>query len=186
MLVILSQKIDTKSSYEDRLYQVYHYPARYRNQLHEGDIFVYYQGNRQAKDLRYYFGTGIVGKIKSTDGINYYAELLHCHQFAKNVPIHLPSGGYVEQLGYQSVRKSPNPPWQNSVRPLSQEAYNYILNSSGIVPAHMPETAETVDELKEKLKSAVKAFYVDQDLSAIQRIEQLSAKIGQLVLSTET
>lgn len=83
MLVILSQKIDTKSSYEDRLYQVYHYPARYRNQLHEGDIFVYYQGNRQAKDLRYYFGTGIVGKIKSTDGINYYAELLHCHQFAK-------------------------------------------------------------------------------------------------------
>ena len=83
-------------------------------------------------------------------------------------------------------RKSSNPPWQNSVRPLSQEAYNYILNSSGIVPAHMSETAETVDELKEKLKSAVKAFYVDQDLSAIQRIEQLSAKIGQLVLSTET
>ena len=102
------------------------------------------------------------------------------------MPIHLPGGGYVEQLGYQSVRKSPNPPWQNSVRPLSQEAYNYILNSSGIVPAHMSETAETVDELKEKLKSAVKAFYVDQDLSAIQRIEQLSAKIGQLVLSTET
>ena len=61
-----------------------------------------------------------------------------------------------------------------------------ITISSGIVPAHMSETGETVDELKEKLKSAVKAFYVDQDLSAIQRIEQLSAKIGQLVLSSET
>lgn len=182
MFVILSQRIDTKSSYADRLFQVYHYPARYRNQLHEGDIFVYYQGNRQTKDLRYYFGTGIVGEIRSTDGINYYAQLLHCHQFAKNVPIHLPDGGYVEQLGYQSVRKSPNPPWQSSVRPLSQEAYKYILNSAGIVPVHKSEAGDTVDELKEKLKSAVKAFYVDQDLSAIQRIEQLSAKIGQLVL----
>lgn len=33
MFVILSQKIDSKSEYEEKLCQVYHYPSRYRNQL---------------------------------------------------------------------------------------------------------------------------------------------------------
>ena len=46
MLIILSQKIDTESPYSDEPFNSYHYPARYRNQIHEGDVFVYYQGNR--------------------------------------------------------------------------------------------------------------------------------------------
>lgn len=63
MPVILSQKVDSESSYADELFSLYHYPARYKNQLHEGDTFVYYQGNRYDKSRRYYFGTGTVGKI---------------------------------------------------------------------------------------------------------------------------
>ena len=36
MLVILSQKVDSKSSYADELFNSYHYPAKYKNQLHKG------------------------------------------------------------------------------------------------------------------------------------------------------
>lgn len=129
MLVILSQKVDSESSYTDELFNSYHYPARYKNQLHKGDVFIYYQGNRYDKSQRYYFGVGSVGEIQTTDGENYYAKLLDCQQFERKVPIYLPDGGYIEQLGFETVRKSLNPPWQSSIRPLSQEAYDYILLS---------------------------------------------------------
>lgn len=56
MLVIPSQKVDSASSYADELFNSYHYPAKYRNLLHKGDVFIYYQGNRQDKSQRYYLG----------------------------------------------------------------------------------------------------------------------------------
>lgn len=62
MLIILSQKIDTPSAYSDETFATYHYPAGYKNQIHEGDTFVYYQGSRYVKEQRYYFGVGTVGK----------------------------------------------------------------------------------------------------------------------------
>ena len=40
MYVILSQKIDTVSSYGDELFKLYHYPSRYKNLLNTGDIFI--------------------------------------------------------------------------------------------------------------------------------------------------
>ena len=179
MLVILSQKVDSESSYADELFNSYHYPAKYKNQLHKGDIFVYYQGNRYDKSQRYYFGVGTVGEILTADGENYYAKLVDCQRFGKKVPIYLPDGGYIEQLGYESVRKSINPPWQSSIRPLSQEAYDYILNAANIQVT--PETANSnsVDELKAKLKVAVREFYVEGDSSAIHRIESIASAIGR-------
>ena len=177
MLVILSQKIDTTSSYSDELFNSYHYPAKYRNQLHEGDIFIYYQGNRHDKSHRYYFGIGTIGEILTVDGENYYAKLLNCQQFEKKVPIYLPDGGYIEQLGYETVRNSMNPPWQSSVRPLSQKAFDYILNAAGIQQA--PGKAESVDELKEKLKQAIRDFFLEKNNSAIHHIESIAAAIGR-------
>lgn len=181
MLVILSQKVDSESPYADELFNSYHYPAKYRNQLHKGDIFIYYQGNRFDKSQRYYFGVGTVGEILTTDGENYYAKLLDCQQFEKKVPIYLPDGGYIEQLGYDSVRKSINPPWQSSVRPLSQEAFDYILNAAGVQIAPTTTAAVSVDELKEQLKRSVRDFFVENDTSAIHRIESISAAIGRAV-----
>lgn len=185
MLVILSQKVDSESSYADELFSLYHYPARYKNQLHEGDIFVYYQGNRFDKSQRYYFGTGTVGKIFTTDGENYYAELVSCRLFGKKVPIYLPDGGYIEQLGYESVRNSINPPWQSSVRPLSREAYNYILNAACIQATLEAGNNDSIDVLKDKLKLAVKEFYVEDDPSAIYRIEKIAAAIGRATSALE-
>ena len=152
MLVILSQKVDSESSYTDELFNSYHYPARYKNQLHKGDIFIYYQGNRYDKSQRYYFGVGSVGEIQTTDGENYYAKLLDCQQFERKVPIYLPDGGYIEQLGFETVRKSLNPPWQSSIRPLSQEAYDYILKAAGIQLSSEPVHQDSIDVLKDKLK----------------------------------
>lgn len=74
MYVILSQKADTESSYSDDLFNTYHYPARYMNQLHTNDVFIYYQGSRHYKEQRYYFGTGVIGNIHTTDGESYYAD----------------------------------------------------------------------------------------------------------------
>ena len=185
MLVILSQKVDSESLYADKLFGSYHYPARYKNQLHEGDTFVYYQGNRYNKSQRYYFGTGTVGKIFTTDGENYYAELVSCQQFEKKIPIYLADGGYIEQLGYESVRNSINPPWQSSIRPLSQEAYDYILNAAGIQANLKTESNNSVDVLKDQLKLAVKEFYVEGNPSAIYRIEKIAAAIGRATSALE-
>ena len=177
MLVILSQKVDTASSYSDELFNSYHYPAKYRNQLHEGDIFIYYQGNRHDKSHRYYFGIGTVGEILTTDGENYYAKLLNCQQFEKKVPIYLPDGGYIEQLGYETVRNSINPPWQSSIRPLSQKAFDYILNAAGI--QNVPPKAESIDMLTEKLRNAVRDYFVEKNAAAIHHIESIAAAIGR-------
>ena len=179
MIVVLSQKIDSESTYEDELFKRYHYPARYRKQLHEGDIFVYYQGNRYDKSQRYYFGAGRIGKISSTDEDNFYADLLDCQPFSIKVPIYLPDGGYIEQLGYDTVRKSINPPWQSSVRPLSQEAFDYILKAADskfgmVVPV-------SLEELKENLRNAVREFYVEKDDSAILKIKEISDAIAMKI-----
>lgn len=179
MYVILSQRIDYDSSYADEPFSFYHYPAKYKNQLHKGDVFIYYQGNRYDKSQRYYFGVGTIGEIATSDGQNYYAKLIDCQRFERNVPIHLPDGGYIEQLGYETVRKSINPPWQSSVRPLSQAAFDYIINSAGIQKTPSPVAPESVESLREKLKSAVRDYFVGENTSAIHRIESIASMIGR-------
>ena len=183
MYVILSQKVDTESSYSDKLFNVYHYPARYKNQLHEGDIFVYYQGNRCDKSQRYYFGVGIIEKISMEDVENYYATLKDCQIFPVKVPIYLPDGGYAEQLGYQTVRKSLIPPWQTSVRPLAEEAFNYIIAQAGISFV-TEENKDTVAKLNSDLKAAIRAYFVDRQNNEIAHIAEIANDIcGQLHIS---
>lgn len=178
MLVILSQKIDTPSSYEDELFSVYHYPSRYRNQLHTGDTFVYYQGNRCDTEQRYYFGTGMIGEIYCADEDNYYAKLICCRRFEKKVPIYLPGKGYIEQLDYESVRKSENPPWQSSVRALSEKAYQYILSCAGKLVN--PKSVYLAEELNDKLKKAIRRYYVEKEDAAILEIEQIASQIANI------
>lgn len=139
MHIILSQKMETYSDYNDKLYELYHFPFKYRKQISEGDIFIYHQGDRNNRQCRYYFGTGRIGKIYSTGPDDWYAELVDCYRFENRVPIHTP-GGYIEQLDYSSVRKSKNPPWQWSIRPVSNQAFLHILGLAGrLIPANQDD-----------------------------------------------
>ena len=172
MLIVLSQKIDTESEYNDDVYKTYHYPRRYRNQIHEGDTFVYYQGNRYDKSQRYYFGMGKIGKITAVDEENYYADLLACHIFEKKVPINLPEGGHIEALGYETVRKKMNPPWQSSIRPISVEAFEYIKRNAGELKSY-----ESVPELKEELKKSIHSFYIGEKNDSLLDILRITQKL---------
>ena len=174
MIIILSQKIDTDSSYSgDEVFKVYHYPARYKNQIHYGDTFVYYQGNRYDKSQRYYFGAGQVGEITQKDENNFYAQLINVVKFEKKVPIYLPDGGYIEQLEYESVRKKINPPWQSSIRPLSKTAYRYILDQSG--------NHEFIELYNSKLKIAIQNYYMGKDKDALSEIKDIAQKLTNLL-----
>lgn len=171
MFIILSQKIDTDSSYSDELYKTYHYPARYKNQIHEGDIFIYYQGNRYVREQRYYFGFGEIGEISTEDGINYYATLIKTKKFETKVPIYMDDGKYIEQLGYETVRKSPTPPWQSSVRPLSQMAYEYIMSAAGITEI------SSIDEMNDLMKRNIKNYYLNNDVQALKEVYRISGEL---------
>lgn len=46
MKIILAQKKDTLSDYDDCLFDTYHFPKKYINAIHTGDQFIYYQGDR--------------------------------------------------------------------------------------------------------------------------------------------
>lgn len=167
MYIILSQRKDIEMSYSDSLYKLYHFPVRYKNQIHEGDTFVYYQGDRTNKDHRIYFGTGTIGKIHSTDGVSFYAELINCQSFEKEISIYLDNDiKYIESFGYDTIRKSPTPPWQSSIRPLSEQAYKYIIAHAGIL-TNM-ESANPNSDVDELLKQAIKRYYLEGDVEGLK------------------
>lgn len=178
MAIILSQKIDIESPYEDVLFSTYHFPSRYRNQIKTGDVFVYYQGNRYNKSHRYYFGTGRVGDIVTTDGENYYAKLFDCKRFENIVPIYLSEQKYIEELGYETVRNKPLPPWQSSIRPISDQAVQYILNAAGSKNQVIPENS--IEELNLKLQLAVREYFINKKSEAILKIESIASQISAL------
>ena len=62
---------------------------------------------------------------------------------------------------------------------MSQEAYDYILKAAGIQLSSEPVHQDSIDVLKDKLKLAVRDFYVEGNSSAIHRIESLASAIGR-------
>ena len=136
MPIVLSQRIDLVSDYADKPFFRYHFPMIYRNQIKTGDIFIYYQGDRKKLENRYYFGCGVIGEItpdrKAGGGMN--AEIRFSVVFPKKVRIYLTSseGKYYECLGYKSVRESPRPAFQRSIRKLSVFAFEKILIDAGL------------------------------------------------------
>lgn len=178
MYIILSQKKDSESTYFDDLFKTYHFPARYKNQIAENDVFIYYQGNRFKKDRRIYFGTGKIKKVYNTDEENYYAELTECKTFEKEVPIYLESG-YIEQLDYTCVRKSKNPPWQSSIRPLSEKAYKMILELAGQLLS-MQYISKDVTELRNELKDNIKNYYLKENIESLKNAKEIISILIEL------
>ncbi|MDL2287388.1 hypothetical protein LJB90_02340 [Eubacteriales bacterium OttesenSCG-928-G02] len=128
---------------------------------------MYYQGDRFSRENRYYYGMGNVGKIYQTSNDDYYAELIDCYSFKNVVPIYADTG-YVESIDYQTVRKSQNPPWQSSVRPLSEAAMKYIIKKAGTL---IPESNGCLQiKLENQLKNSIKQYYRAGDITALNDI----------------
>jgi len=134
MKIILSQRIDIKSEYEDIPYVIYHFPKRYKNQIHPGDLFIYYQGDRYKKEHRYYYGFGVIGSVEPDSiGDHFFAEIIEGTSFPKKVSIYRANNeGFIENPGYEQIRKKPTPSWQNSIRKISDEAFSEILRLANI------------------------------------------------------
>jgi len=163
--IILSQRIDLQSEYEDIPFVIYHFPARYINQIKSGDIFIYYQGDRSKKANRYYFGAGVIGAIEpDVTGKSYYASIMEGAVFPAKVPIHKDDGSYYEAIDYNTVRNKMKPPWQSSIRPLSQKAFSSIIDVATVETtplfsyANIETAGDPLDVLKkvnEKYKNAL-------------------------------
>jgi len=50
----------------------------------------------------------------------------------RRVPIHDPKGTYYECIDYSDVRKNVNPPWQSSIRKISEQAFDTIIRNGGL------------------------------------------------------
>jgi len=181
MYIILSQRKDIKSVYMDKIFSLYHFPRRYKNQIRSGDLFIYYQGDRYSRENRYYYGKGKIGSIYQTSNDDYYAELIDCYEFTSVVPIYK-KNGYIEQIDYQEVRNSPNPPWQSSIRPLSDKAAEKILSLANELKPVNNITLQT--ELGSNMKKAIKSYYRDGNYNALNEIineaTQLAGLLGVL------
>ena len=89
---------------------------------------------------------------------NFYAEILTGHRFSKTVPIYSSGADrYIESLGYNTVRDSPNPSWRNSIRKISDEAFIEILKLANIDP--------DIDESTSHLESGINALDILRDLN---------------------
>jgi predicted HNH restriction endonuclease len=173
MKIILSQRIDTVSDYDDVPFSTYHFPKRYRNQIHPGDRFIYYQGNRQKKDQRYYFGCGVIGKVyPDVTSDSFYAEILEGYRFDAVVPIYSPTeDGFLESLGFDQVRKKPNPSWQNSIRKISDEAFDEILRL-GNAQAEIGEQTSQIEQESDAL-SVLELLNQQYDSASPQKQDKL-------------
>jgi len=159
MYIVLARRFEEDGTVRGSLWESYEFHAQYRNQIHEGDTFVYSRVSHSRREDRRYFGTGVIGAVGQIGDNLYEAKLLSCKRFRETVPIYH-GDSYVETLGYETVRESPVPPWQHSVRPLSEAACRYILQeaielidvASGAAappepaPAEEPQPEETAAE----------------------------------------
>jgi hypothetical protein len=130
---VLSQKILTKSQYDDVLFERYHFPKKYRSQILTGDLFVYHQGDKSRYKNRFYFGMGEIGRITiADDKEHYYAEIINGKSFDIRVPIYHDEEKYYELIGNDELLSKRVPAWQWSIRKISEKAYKAILESGGI------------------------------------------------------
>lgn len=182
MAIVLSQRIDLISNYKDIPFSVYHYPKRYRNQVKQGDTFIYYQGDRSTRGNRYYFGVGVIGEIEVlNNGEDYYAHILSGVRFPTNVEIYNPEGGYYESLG----RTSEKPAWQWSARQISDDAFIAILHASGCNYEEILQIAE-VEKSRDPLETLYLFNKKYRDFAPERRDKVISAHIDRGVAVTNS
>ena len=189
MIIVLSQRIGAKSDYDDIPFSVYHFPKEYKNLIHSGDRFVYYQGGHLKGENRYYYGCGVIGKIYPATDNTFYADIIDGQRFDRKVPIRRPEGDWYESLDFEQVRKKPIPPWRRSIRALSETAFSAILVTANCdvnsvrVTSEIEVYSNAIDTLRRLnvsyagLKPAVRskriANHLDRGDSVVRALKQL-------------
>ena len=163
MYIILSQRKDIESSYSDNLYKTYHFPAKYKNQISTGDVFVYYQGDRFDRAHRVYFGTGTVGRTR----------LFH-EDYLGHYPFVVPDS-------HVSVVRTMNE--------VSSE-YMYAYISSDIMQQYLEENLAGSTNQKELYIGVLESMNVSlpplaEQHRIVAKIEELFSKLDQIEKSLE-
>jgi len=123
----------------------YHFPNQYKNRMKEGDQFIYYRGVRRksGRGQAEYFGTGTIGTIyfdydtehEPKPKQAFYADLGDYVEFPEPVKA-IADGPVFENIASNE--------WGVGVRTISQETFDAILRTAGLVPSHI-EHIEALD-----------------------------------------
>ncbi|MEK3923109.1 HNH endonuclease [Paenibacillus sp. FSL K6-2393] len=150
MPLILSQRINFDSNYQDIPFKVYHYPKKYRNKIKSGDIFIYHQGDKKNPTNRFYYGYGVVGQISSMDGENYFAEIIGGTPFPYKVPLKYETSQYYENFG-DGYNERKKPDWQNAIRFISHDAFNLIIEAAHVSDIQSLYDISNIESISEPL-----------------------------------
>lgn len=178
MPLILSQRIDIESDYDDTPFEVYHFPKQYKNKISPGDIFIYHQGDSRNSNNRFYFGFGVVGQISTTNNEDYFAEILEGKAFPSRVPLHYKPAQYYENIGAGfDHRKKPD--WQNAIRNISQETFDLILSAAKVEDMQTLLDISKIESVQEPLAFLYMLNERYANYSTIKRDRIISAHIDR-------
>lgn len=170
-LIIVEQD---ESKWDDETGVKYNFPKNYKGRLTPGAKFIYYKGKMQHEKFRekrhsadpYYFGVGVVGAMyPNPDKVNeYYSDLLGYEEFENIVPTKI-DGEFIEEIPESQESNY----WRNSVREVSAEVFNKILEQanmsyeSGFSLNEYSISAKIFDDVYEQYLEFIKAESGGQD-----------------------
>lgn len=144
-LVLMQRAWSDDPKYKDTEFSVYHYPARYFDNIQGGERFVYYRPARGAKsgEASAYFGCGQLGDWwpDGGDAFHRFVGVRKPIKFVASVP-HLDRAGRM----YESTYPNRNAFQGRSIRYIDDLDYHRILGAAGLTGADW-QAAPSVDDI---------------------------------------
>lgn len=146
-----------ESDWDDKTGLEYHYPSKYKGKIRKGVVVIYYKG--RIKDLKYqsmrlsnephYFGTGIIGDIRSEFGTNnLFAKILEFKMF--NEAISFKEGDkYLEDKANDWKLSNPQANYfrGNAVREITTDEFIKITSKAKLLDQQLVEPYADYEEL---------------------------------------
>jgi predicted restriction endonuclease len=112
--------------YDDQIGEQYNYPSQYFDRVQEGSHFIYCRPQEEGRPT-VYFGTGVIGAISPDDSNNRrYCQVEEFFEFPREVRYRDSGRRYLE-TGTEQI-----PVMQSAVRIIGEEAFNRIIDRSGL------------------------------------------------------
>lgn len=123
-IVLTANRVNQREQgYADVLGESYEFPSQYAGRVHEGEVFVYYEGTARGQQPAGYFGVGVIGPIRSSSaGRRSVCDLHDVELFSARVPLRDPrTDDYMEIVGPNRVFL------QQGVRLISDDILRRVL-----------------------------------------------------------